>query len=107
MVPTATPSQSSVPRTINWVCYLLVMFTLSQTFLWKVHMLYVIDEAGIPCAKTSPSKSPAKSANNNDADEDFSYSYQSYHNNHHTGYGKGRGRGGKRGFHRQGPSSER
>ena len=80
---------------------------LLQTFLWKVYMLYTVDEAGIPCAKTSPPKSPAKSANNNDADEDFSYSYQSYHNNHHTGYGKGRGRGGKRGFHRQGPSSER
>lgn len=78
----------------------------SNTFTELSPTDYQLDEAGIPCAKTSPPKSPAKSANNNDADEDFSYSYQSYHNNHHTGYGKGRGRGGKRGFHRQGPSSE-
>jgi len=64
---------------------------------------YQLDEAGIPCAKVSPPKSPAKSANNNEYEENYNFSYQSYQNNH---FGKGRGRGGKRGFNRQGHSSE-
>ena len=64
----------------------------------------ILDEAGIPCAKTSPPKSPEKSTGSVDAEEDFSYSYQSY--NHH-GQGKGRGRGWKRGTHRNSQSAER
>ena len=67
-----------------------------------------IDDVGVPCAKTSPPKSPEKSSNNGgEYEDDYSYNYQSYQNNHHYGYGKGRGRGrgGKRGFHKN--SSER
>ena len=71
---------------------------------YQAHVFFLPDEAGIPCAKVSPPKSPAKSANNNEYEENYNFSYQSYQNNH---FGKGRGRGGKRGFNRPGHSSER
>jgi len=71
---------------------------------------YQLDDVGVPCAKTSPPKSPEKFSNNGgEYEDDYSYNYQSFQNNHHHyGYGKGRGRGrgGKRGFHRNSSESQ-